>query len=239
MSVDWSILSNPIVVSVVGGFVGWLLSQFTNKKRMEHEKEINDMKLKADVVVKSRMEWIKEVRELSSRLLKVYTKMYQDNKRFNIYENKISDYIQEINKLSNEVIQMDNKKKLSIRRRQMDNKKKISIMQRQIERRNEKLKDLKIEFEEIGNRLPEYVGQFSEIKFLFKSYFLEKNIDGTTNEQNSELIEAMEKCIALLNNYCTSTEEVSIDELQQSLDNFTYKLSKYLKEEWEKVKRIE
>ncbi|MFC6401462.1 hypothetical protein ACFP67_06370 [Mammaliicoccus sciuri] len=73
MTVDWSILSNPIVVSIVGGSVGWSLSQFTNRKRMKHEKEINDMKLKADVVVKSRMEWIKEVRELSSDLVAEHT----------------------------------------------------------------------------------------------------------------------------------------------------------------------
>ncbi|MEB5759192.1 hypothetical protein [Mammaliicoccus sciuri] len=73
MTVDWSILSNPIVASIVGGSVGWSLSQFTNRKRMKHEKEINDMKLKADVVVKSRMEWIKEVRELSSDLVAEHT----------------------------------------------------------------------------------------------------------------------------------------------------------------------
>ena len=96
MTVDWSILSNPIVVSIVGGSVGWSLSQFTNRKRMKHEKEINDMKLKADVVVKSRMEWIKEVRELSIN-------------RYNSESIKIVEEITEIDKLFAEKTQTFNK----------------------------------------------------------------------------------------------------------------------------------
>lgn len=226
MSVDWSILSNPIVVSVVGGFVGWLLTQLTNKKRMEHEKEINDMKLKADVVVKSRMEWIKEVRELSSRLIKNYTEMYATNANA---ENVVKS-VKELNE-SNLALIEEHKTESDENR--------SNYLLKKITSNTEKLGNLKNEYVTLSNDLLTYVGQFSEIKFLFKSYFSEENIDGSANKQNSKLIDAMENCIALLTKYCTKPEEVNKNELQQSLDNFTYKLSKYLKEEWEKVKRIE
>ncbi|WP_239761933.1 MULTISPECIES: hypothetical protein [unclassified Mammaliicoccus] len=226
MSVDWSILSNPIVVSVVGGFVGWLLSQFTNKKRMEHEKEINDMKLKADVVVKSRMEWIKEVRELSSRLIKNYTEMYKTNGDAEFVFKSVK--------------QLDESNHALIEKHKTEtDENKSDYLLKKITSNTEKLGNLENKYATLSNDLLTYVGRFSEIKFLFKSYFSEENIDGSANEQNSELIDAMENCIALLTKYCTKPEEVNKNELQQSLDNFTYKLSKYLKEEWEKVKRIE
>lgn len=77
------------------------------------------------------------------------------------------------------------------------------------------------------------------MKFLFKSYFSEVNIDGTINYRNKDLIDVMEKCASLLIKYCTKPEEISKDELQSSLDNFMDAVSNYLKEEWEKVKRIE
>ncbi|MFT2140664.1 hypothetical protein [Staphylococcus sp. GDY8P145P] len=226
MSLDWSIFSNPIVVTVVGGFVGWLLTQFTNKKRMEHEKEINEMKLKADVVVKSRIEWIKEVRELSSRLIKNYTEMYATNAN-------AENVLKSVNELNESTLALIEEHKTET------DENRSNYLLEKITSNTEKLGNLKNEYVTLSNDLLKYVGQFSEIKFLFKSYFSEENIDGTTNEQNSNLIEVMEKCIALLTKYCTKPEEVNKNELQQSLDNFTYKFSKYIKEEWEKVKWIE
>ncbi|MCJ1748108.1 hypothetical protein MT416_02210 [Mammaliicoccus sciuri] len=226
MSLDWSIFSNPIVVTVVGGFVGWLLTQFTNKKRMEHEKEINEMKLKADVVVKSRIAWIKEVRELSSRLIKNYTEMYATNAN-------AENVLKSVNELNESTLALIEEHKTET------DENRSNYLLEKITSNTEKLGNLKNEYVTLSNDLLKYVGQFSEIKFLFKSYFSEENIDGTTNEQNSNLIEVMEKCIALLTKYCTKPEEVNKNELQQSLDNFTYKFSKYIKEEWEKVKWIE
>lgn len=226
MSVDWSILSNPIVVSVVGGFVGWLLSQFTNKKRMEHEKEINDMKLKADVVVKSRMEWIKEVRELSSRLIKNHTKMYATNADA---ENVVK---------SVKVLNESNLALIEEHKTESD-KDRSDYLLKKINSNTEKLGNLKNEYVTLSNDLLTYVGQFSEIKFLFKSYFSESTIDGTPNVENRKLIATMEKCTSLLIQYCYKPKEVSKTELQQSLDDFTNEVTLYLKKEWEKVKRIE
>ena len=154
----WSIMSNPLAVSIGGALVGWYLTQFTNKKRMAHEKEINDMKLKADVVVKSRMEWIKDVRELSSRLIKTYTDMYQDNERFTNYENKIKIHLDKVKYYGDKAIQTTDKNIQAVSIKRMENS-------------QAKAQDLEIKYKEIAIRLPEYIGQFSEIKFLFYSYF--------------------------------------------------------------------
>lgn len=222
----WSIMSNPLVVSIGGALVGWYLTQFTNKKRMAHEKEINDMKLKADVVVKSRMEWIKDVRELSSRLIKTYTYMYQDNERFTDYEKKIKIHLDEVTYYGDKAKQTKDNNARDVLIKRMENS-------------QAKARDLEIKYKEIAIRLPEYIGQFSEIKFLFYSYFSKINLDSSINKRNSKLLDIMEICIVTLSNYCVDSSQVSKDELQQSLDNFMDEVSNYLKEEWEKVKRIE
>lgn len=226
MTIDWTILSNPLVVSICGAIGGWFLTQLTNKKKMEHEKEINDMKLKADVVVKSRMEWIKEVRELSSRLIKTYTNMYQDNEKFYNYEKIIKEYLDEVKQNANEALQTDDKVTKDVLIKRMENSEK-------------KAKELEIPFQELAAKLPEYIGEFSEIKFLFHSYFSKRNIDRTINTSNDSLLNIMEICITTLSKYCIDPSNISKEELQNSLDNFTNSISIYLKEEWEKVKRIE
>lgn len=226
MTIDWSILSNPLVVSIGGAIVGWSLTQFTNSKRMEHEKEINDMKLKADVVVKSRMEWIEDVRNLSANLIQTYTEMYSTNEKANTI-------LQSVNKMSKE-----NNSLVAEHADESDENKKNTILIK-IKSNLEELRELKNNYEALTNELLKYVGKFSEMKFLFKSYFSEINIDGSINESNKDLLDIMETCASLLSKYCTNPSEVSKEQLQQSLDNFMNKVSNYLKIEWEKVKRIE
>ncbi|WP_426428654.1 hypothetical protein [Staphylococcus equorum] len=226
MTIDWSILSNPLVVSIGGAIVGWSLTQFTNSKRMEHEKEINDMKLKADVVVKSRMEWIEDVRNLSANLIQTYTEMYSTNEKANTI-------LQSVNKMSKE-----NNSLVAEYADESDENKKNTILIK-IKSNLEELRELKNNYEALTNELLKYVGKFSEMKFLFKSYFSEINIDGSINESNKDLLDIMETCASLLSKYCTNPSEVSKEQLQQSLDNFMNKVSNYLKIEWEKVKRIE
>lgn len=226
MGIFWTIVSNPLVVSIGGALAGWYLTQFTNKKRMTHEKEINNMKLKADVVVKSRMKWIEEVRHLSSNLIKTYTDMYSTNENAN-------SAFQSANKLME-----SNKDLMNQHKTETDENKKSDLIKK-IQSNNEELAEAKNKYETLANELLTYVGKFSEMKFLFKSYFSEVNIDGTTNYRNKDLIDVMEKCASLLIKYCTNPEEISKDELQSSLDNFMDVVSNYLKEEWEKVKRIE
>lgn len=226
MAIDWTIVSNPLVVSTGSALVGWYLRQFTNKKRMAHEKEINNMKLKADVVVKSRMKWIEEVRHLSSNLIKTYTDMYSTNKNADIA-------LQSAKKLMG-----DNKSLMDQLKTETDENKKSGLIKK-IQSNNEQLEETKNKYKTLANELSTYVGKFSEMKFLFKSYFSEVNINGTINYRNKDLIDVMEKCASLLIKYCTKPSEISKDELQLSLDNFMDAVSNYLKEEWEKVKRIE
>lgn len=55
-----------------------------NKMNLKNAQKINEQNLKADVVVKSRMKWIEEVRHLSSNLIKTYTDMYSTNENANV-----------------------------------------------------------------------------------------------------------------------------------------------------------
>ncbi|MHD0370102.1 hypothetical protein ACY2C8_07660 [Mammaliicoccus sciuri] len=178
MTVDWSILSNPNVASIVGGSVGWSLSQFTNRKRMKHEKEINDMKLKADVVVKSRMEWIKEVRELSSDLVAEHT-----NQLLNI--KKLISLSNEFNRYQSLMFQEINEEKPSIESINRYNSESIKIVE---------------EITEIDKLFAEKTQKFNKIQFKFISYFPNETINNETNKENEILIKKWKMLLSLLKN---------------------------------------
>jgi len=178
MTVDWSILSNPIVASIVGGSVGWSLSQFTNRKRMKHEKEINDMKLKADVVVKSRMEWIKEVRELSSDLVAEHT-----NQLLNI--KKLISLSNEFNRYQSLMFQEINEEKPSIESINRYNSESIKIVE---------------EITEIDKLFAEKTQTFNKIQFKFINYFPNETINNETNKENEILIKKWKMLLSLLKN---------------------------------------
>lgn len=190
-----------------------------NEDKLINEKRINDMKLQADVVAKSRMEWIKEVRQLSARLLKTYTEMYEKQADFDSLQSKIQKQSEIIRAME----QNDDyeKYKNSINQLSLDNQNKL------------------IELENYIKIISSYLGELYEIDFLFKSYFANRNSDNTINERNQQITNSVSTCILQINAYCKNPEETNKTVMDESLDNFSELFSNYIKEEWEKVKTIQ
>lgn len=239
MIIDWSMLtSNPLVVAIGSAIIGWYLTLFSNKKRMLHEKEINDMKLKADVVVKSRMEWIEKVRELSSDFIILHTEL----------SNTISNHrntVMETNK--NNIIAEEIKKEIeNLREKVLNGSKKQSDIEENLVKLNIRLDNLNKTSEEnleFSNKLhikfKEEERELYKLLFLFKTYFPVLNSKNKINREHIEIIKIMAKSIQLLTEGNYKDYLNNKEESKENISDFTNKISTYLKEEWEKVKRIE
>ncbi|MEB7746526.1 hypothetical protein NGB19_06940 [Staphylococcus equorum] len=239
MIIDWSMLtSNALVVSIGSAIIGWYLTLFSNKKRMIHEKEINDMKLKADVVVKSRMEWIEKVRELSSDFIILHTELSNtiSNYRYTVEKTNENNEITE--EIINEVNNLE-----TINPNTIEEKKYIEKKMTTLNTRLEKLiKTSEENFKfstELHLKFKEEERELYKLLFLFKTYFPAINSKNKINKEHTEIIKLMTKSIQLITDYSSSDNLKNEELAKEYILDFSDKISLYFKKEWEKVKRIE
>lgn len=219
-----------------------------NKMNLRNAKKINDQNLKAEVVVKSRMEWIKDVREMSNRFITLHAKQLSNINFLIYYSNEFNNYQTKM------FFETQNAKT----NQNINGFKNIDFYKDESDKIVQKITNLDKEFND-------YFIEFSKINFEFFNYFPAVNVDGTENTDNLEITTKLETCIKSIdklkvkwqneiqkehlnkdvNDYLSGVNEIGqdfrkdIDETSIDLDIFSDAITKYLKKEWEKVKRIE
>ncbi|PTJ81251.1 hypothetical protein BU055_11475 [Staphylococcus succinus] len=220
-----------------------------NKMNLKNAKKINDQNLKAEVVVKSRMEWIKDVRDMNRRFISLHTKQLSNINILITYSNEFNRYQTKAITETHSTDSHQNVQRL---------KENIDIYKAESEKIGQHITNLDKEFN--SNLI-----EFAKIQFEFFNYFPTKNIDGTENTDNLEIINKLQACIESidvlrdkwqkeiqnkhLNNdiedYLSGVKEIGHEfrtdvlETNRDIDIFSDTITAYLKKEWEKVKRIE
>ncbi|MEB8101605.1 hypothetical protein [Staphylococcus xylosus] len=248
MAYEWVEWASP-ALSFFGGVVGSVVTlriglknfklneqslkqqRVINQMNLRNAKKINDQSLKAEVVVKSRMEWIKDVRDMSRRFITLHAKQLSNINHLISYSNNLDKYqtmafAETYNTESENIVQL-------------------------ITNLDKELNDNYIEF--------------SKIHFEFFNYFPTVNVDDTENTDNLEIINTLEACLKSIDDlkekwqqeiqkshlnkdkkdYLSGVNEIGkdfrkdISETDKDIEIFSNEITKYLKKEWEKVKRIE
>lgn len=266
MAYEWVEWASP-ALSFFGGVVGSVVTlriglknfklnkqslkqqRVINQMNLRNAKKINDQSLKAEVVVKSRMEWIKDVRDMSRRFITLHAKQLSNINHLINYSNNFDKY------QTMAIAEIYN----------ADAKQNIKQLQDNLDVYKTESENIVQLITNLDKELNDNYIEFSKIHFEFFNYFPTVNVDDTENTDNLEIINSLEACLKSIDNlkekwqqeiqkrhlnkdkkdYLSGVNEIGkdfrkdISETNKDIDIFSNEITKYLKKEWEKVKRIE
>lgn len=204
VEVDWSQLITALLgSSLISSIIVTVVNHFLSKR-------FNEKKLNAEIISKSRIQWINEVRNIAAKFIYKFNQCIMlKRKRFKVIKKK-ARLVKGINNGSIP----KNQKALEL----LDNY-------------NKKISKLIDDFNE------EYAAVV-ENRTILKLYFTTESNPDSSLVTHQQILKGMKKLNNSLRNFKSTSSEKDIQNLRENIEGLTNLIGNYLKQEWEKSKEL-
>lgn len=214
---------------------------------------INDKRIRADIISKSRIDWIQAVRKSSAeyitelhKLIMIGKSIQKDKMKLKEYEVIVYEEVVDVPTDYSEEGYVIAAQKVTLIKTKYD-----CLTEKQKQQVDEIRKNLELNNESYNNQINNVIEKNAHLRMYFSSKKLKDNIDTENDikfedkdyEENHEHIEIKNKLLELKNvmNEIFSMDPSENDEYKRAYDmilNFSENMSDYLKKEWDRAKLI-